>query len=90
MAVGMKVGMKGGQQWTRVTGPNIQPQHKERGLANKSRLADALFTNSCKVAGVEATKRQASKWNNKKGAAYNVANKIEMNGFVLPEAPFSA
>ena len=79
-----KVGTKGGQQWTRVTGANIQPQHEGRGEVNKTRFNAPDFKVACTNAGVEPSKRQASKWNNRKGAAYNVANKIEMNGFVVP------
>lgn len=84
MAEKVNAGIKGGQQWTRVTGPNIQPQHKERGIVNNTRFNAPDFKVACEAAGVPVTKRQASKWNNRKGAAYNIANKIDMNGFVVP------
>jgi len=75
----------GGQQWVRVSGPNVCPQYDEYGKRNKSRLADVAFKKACENAGIPVTKRQASKWNNKKGAAYNLAHKIEMNGFVVAD-----
>lgn len=80
----INAGIKGGQTWTRVTGANIEPQHKERGLVNKTRVEAPDFKKACEMAGIPVTKRQSSKWNNKKGAAYNVANRIDMNGFVIP------
>jgi len=75
----------GGQAWIRVHGPNICPQYDENAKRNKSRLVDAAFKKACEVVGIPATNRQASKWNNKKGAAYNFDHKIEMNGFVVAD-----
>ena len=74
--------MKVGQSWTRVTGPNLKPENAIKEQQNISRKADQNFQSACEDAGIKVTKRQASKWNNKKGAAYNLANHIEMNGFV--------
>lgn len=75
--------LKGGQQWIRVHGPDLEPRHAERGKANISRLADNAFKTACRTAGVEPTARQASKWNNNHGAAYKTANNISMNGFFV-------
>jgi len=72
------------QQWMRVTGPNLHPWNAEKQKQNVSRLADLGFITACEVAGVKATNRQASKWNNRKGAAYKTANHIEMTGFRYP------
>ena len=77
-------GIKGGQTWTRVTGVNLDQNQKERGLSNKTRFNAPDFEKACKMVGIPVTKRQASKWNNKKGAAYNFFNRIDMNGFVYP------
>lgn len=68
-------------QWTRVHGADIQPGHKTRSVQNLARSKDPAFDKACELAGVKCTARQASKWNNEKGAAYNIANRIEMNGF---------
>jgi len=73
----------GGQQWVRVFGPNIQPGHEERHKAAINRFKDQAFKDACSVAGIEPTKRQARKWNNKRGAAYNFKHNIEMNGFAV-------
>lgn len=74
--------MSTGQQWIRVTGTNLKPENAVKNVQNVSRLADKGFINACDTAGIKVTKRQASKWNNRKGAAYNLANHVEMNGFV--------
>lgn len=42
--------------------------------ANRSTLESGVFKKGCMNAGVPETKRQASKWNNKKGAAYASRN----------------
>ena len=60
--------------WIRVHGPNLKPENELRHKKNLSRMADADFKASCEAAGVEVTKRQASKWNNKKGRAYAFRN----------------
>lgn len=85
MAKMKDAGLKGGQQWVRVSGRPLRPQDDERNEANVSRLNSQHFVDACLAAGIKATKRQASKWNNMKGAAYNVYNRIKMNGFVIPE-----
>lgn len=78
--------MKMGQMWTRVTGPNLKPENAVRAASNKGVFESANFKKCCEIAGIPVTKRQASKWNNKKGAAYNLDHKIDMNGFVVPVA----
>ena len=82
VGVGINAAVKN-PQWTRVHGPDVEPQHAVRADLNKARLVAQDFIKACKVVGIKATRRQASKWNNKKGAAYNVANRIEMQGFVF-------
>lgn len=76
--------MKVGQMWTRVFGPDLDPKCAERAATNKGVFESSNFKNWCAAAGVEVTKRQAQKWSNKKGAAYNVAHNIFMNGFSVP------
>ncbi len=39
-------------------------------ITNKEFVTDEAFKNACIQADVEVTSRQASKWRNKKGAAY--------------------
>jgi len=73
------------QQWTRVTGPDLHPQKDVRAIANKNRITSSEFVAACEAVGIDNTKRQASKWNNKKGAAYNYAHHVDMNGFKLPK-----
>lgn len=67
---------KNGQQWTRVTGVNLNLENAKKAVANKARLTSASFKKACENVGIEVTARQASKWNNKKGLAYNVWNNI--------------
>jgi len=74
----------GGNQWVRVIGTPISVEEMARQDANVSTFNQPVFTTACDNAGIKITKRQASKWNNKKGAAYNFRNKIDMNGFVAP------
>lgn len=63
---------------------NLQPGHENRHEKAKSVFKSQSFNDMCLNAGIEPTKRQSRKWCNKKGAAYKVAHKIEMNGFVIP------
>ncbi len=52
-------------------GPDLHEVRKKEGeQRNKGALSDKRFLDACKLADVEPTKRQASKWNNKRGAAY--------------------
>ena len=74
----------GDQKWVRVIGTPTPADEKYRQEANKSVFKQPDFVKACENAGLKPTKRQASKWNNKHGAAYNLANKIAMNGFVVP------
>ena len=62
---------KNGKQWNRIDGPNLHPDEKERADKNKSIMVNDIFCKACKKTGVKITKRQASKWNNKKGSVYN-------------------
>ena len=61
-----------GKKWHRVTGPNLHPENQEKHLRNKAVLGSEAFIKACEYVGIKPTKRQASKWNNKKGKAYNV------------------
>jgi hypothetical protein len=74
----------GGNQWARVISTATPADEKARQDANKAVFEQPAFKSACEAAGVAITKRQASKWNNGKGAAYNLFHKIEMNGFVIP------
>lgn len=59
-----------GPQWMRVQRTPETPKMKKRREMNTSRLTDETFLEACKKAGVDSTRRQASKWNNRKGKAY--------------------
>jgi len=62
--------------WQRVCGPDADPFNKDRAKANQATKINPAFQAACSEAGVEPTKRQASKWNHKKGAAYKTKNHI--------------
>jgi len=63
-------------QWERVHGPDLDPKNKIRREKNAIILKDKIFLEAVdkanRIKGIKcaAVKRQASKWNNKKGAAY--------------------
>lgn len=59
-----------------VFGRRDDSRVKEKTQANKSTLKNKEFLWACKEAGIEPTKRQASKWNNKRGKAYNYRRKV--------------
>jgi len=51
-------------------GPDLSGLRKTNGEhRNKGTMANKQFLEACKRASVEPTRRQASKWNNGKGAA---------------------
>ena len=68
--------MKNGQQWERVTGANLNTDNVLRAVKNIKTLASTSFKRACDNVGIEPTKRQASKWNNRKGLAYKTWNNI--------------
>jgi hypothetical protein len=45
-----------------------------RAKNNSSVLSDPLFRKACEMARIEPTRRQASKWNAKRGAAWSRRN----------------
>ena len=59
-----------GNQWERVRGANLDITAKEKQEANKNVFESDKFKNACTKASVNPTKRQASKFNNKKGASF--------------------
>jgi len=63
-----------GKQWKRVVGTPRDEENIKRMEANKSTLSNEKFIKACEKAGITPTRRQASKYNNKKGAAYKVRN----------------
>jgi len=60
----------GDNKWIRVTGPDLDTKNKERRKANDIVLADSIFLEACKLAGIPSTKRQARKWQKGRGKAY--------------------
>lgn len=70
-------------QWQRVSGPDLDGYKKERTERNKGILNSKEFQEACKRAGIEATKRQASKWANRKGLTYKLFK-------ILPSIPKEA
>lgn len=67
---GTKVG-----QWTRVTGPNLCPEYAERAKKNDGVVNSPQFKEACEKAGIEPTRRQASKFRRKMGLAYQNRNR---------------
>ena len=65
-----------GIQWERVYGPDLDQNNKPKRERNAATLKDKVFLtavdNANRIKGMRCVpvKRQASKWNNKKGAAY--------------------
>jgi len=64
-----------GTPWVRVVTTAESAGDKKRRLANAARVVDKKFNDACAAVGIEATKRQASKFNNKYGKAYNFLQK---------------
>ena len=58
------------QQWTRVTGPDLDQGKDARALRNAGVLASKTFTDACEKAGIPPTLRQASRFSRKRGLAY--------------------
>jgi len=56
--------------WDRVQKTPVPKEELARRNRNTAILTNALFLQACESVGTEPTKRQASKWNNKKGLAY--------------------
>ena len=56
--------------WTRVTGPNLQLSHAERGKQNSNTFKSEVFVNACDAVGIKPTGRQASKFRRKLGRAF--------------------
>ena len=62
--------MKMGQQWERVTGKDLHDKTDQTNK-NASTRVSGKFISACEKAGIPATRRQASKWNMKKGLAFS-------------------
>ncbi len=61
-----------GQECPYVGGsPEKQSDKHGGGVTNKMFVSDGAFVAACEKSGVKPTSRQASKWRNGKGAAYN-------------------
>lgn len=65
-----KTKKKNGEQWERVGGEDLHAFNKDRANKNESIMKNDIFIKSCENVNLAVTKRQASKWNNKKGLAY--------------------
>lgn len=63
-------------QWERVRKTPMNPEQAARTEANKSTLNSGKFTKACEKAGITPSARQASKFNNGKGAAFKVRNSV--------------
>lgn len=57
-------------KWRRVSATPVPEKEQKRINRNRSIKKNEIFQEACKRAGVPATNRQASKWNNKRGAAF--------------------
>ena len=62
---------KNGQQWTRVTGMNLDVNKVLRTERNAGVLASKGFLDACAKVGIEPSLRQASKFARKRGVAYH-------------------
>lgn len=60
---------------TKGSGLDLDKKKAGRAKANANTLASEHFKKCCGAAGVEPTKRQASKWNNGKGLAFKTKTK---------------
>jgi len=59
-------------KWERVHGPDLDPNNGIRAAVNQKILKSEIFIDACKRANIIATKRQASKWNKKRGLAFKM------------------
>lgn len=57
-------------EWIRVHGPDLRPEYAEEAKKNKQILQNDQFKQACEQAGITPTKRQASKFKQKRGLAY--------------------
>jgi hypothetical protein len=67
-----------GNWWTNF--PTSDPLDVEAGLRFKQRegrLQDPVFLGACQLASIEATPRQARKWNNGQGVALRFRNEAK-------------
>ena len=55
-----------------TTSPNNDPGSIERGKQNQSTMASQTFKDACEKVGIPVTRRQASKYRNKRGKAYKL------------------
>lgn len=67
---------KENHKWQRVVGTPPTADNQKRFENNKNILKDKLFLDMCTNLNIEPTKRQASKYNNKKGIVYKTINHI--------------
>ena len=63
--------------WPRVFGPDLDRGKKERARRNLETMKNKAFIEACKLVDIEPTRRQAGKWNNKKGKAYESKTSVE-------------
>ena len=59
-----------GQQWDRVTGPDLDEGKAKRTKLNLVILKSQVFIDACEKTGSRPTRKQASKYRRKKGKAY--------------------
>ena len=59
-----------GQQWTRVSGPDLNVDKAARAARNEGILLSGTFKDACDKVGIEPSLRQASKFARKRGVAY--------------------
>ena len=59
-----------GQQWDRVTGPDLDAGDAKRAELNFAILKSQVFIDACEKTGARPTRKQAGKYRRKKGKAY--------------------
>jgi len=67
---------KENHQWKRVVGTPPTEDNQRRFENNKKTLSNKTFIDTCNHLNIPPTKRQTSKYNNKKGIVYKTINKI--------------
>ena len=55
--------------WQRVQATNPPMEESRRRRANKATFESLIFKEACKLAKIDRTPRQASRWNNNRGLA---------------------
>ncbi len=64
-------GKKANHQWERVHGSDLDQENANRAKANKDIQNSEFFKEACEAVGIKPTRRQASKYRQKRGLIFN-------------------